>query len=169
MSRLTPWAEAVGGFVNSNIKTAIFWVVLICLIVLLWTIVHQGKHATEEQIAFTDFIDQVKDKKVRDVNIAGNEVHGMYVGNDKGLRTLIPTNYPAIYDLLQQIVNGRIVGGDERAQAFVVAHIHTVDFVAGDIHVPDLLVFDLIDEVGEGDLLLGGVFALVDDSPQKHY
>src|ERR1022692_3482691 len=102
MSRLTPWAEAVGGFVNSNIKTAIFWVVLICLIVLLWTIVHQGKHATEEQIAFTDFIDQVKDKKVRDVNIAGNEVHGMYVGNDKGLRTLIPTNYPAIYDLLQQ-------------------------------------------------------------------
>src|ERR1022692_2468498 len=71
--------------------------------------------------------------------------------------------------LLQQIVNGRIVGGDERAQAFVVAHIHTVDFVAGDIHVPDLLVFDLIDEVGEGDLLLGGVFALVDDSPQKHY
>src|ERR1039458_9459145 len=111
--------------------TAIFWVVLICLIVLLWTIVHQGKHATEEHIAFTDFIDQVKDKKVRDVNIAGNEVHGMYVGNDKGLRTLSPTNYAAIcaflqqngvkveikdtnsnpwFSLLVQIVNGRIVG-----------------------------------------------------------
>ena len=88
---------------NSNIKTAIFWVVLICLAVLLWTIVRQGKHPTEEQIAFTDFIDQVKDKKIRDVNIAGNEVHGTYVGSaDKGLRTLIPTNYPAIYDLLQQ-------------------------------------------------------------------
>jgi cell division protease FtsH len=89
--------------VNSNIKTAIFWVVLICLIVILYTVVSRTKHPAEEQIAFTDFIDQVKDKKIRDVNIAGNEVHGMYVGStDRGLRTLIPTNYPAIYDLLQQ-------------------------------------------------------------------
>ena len=44
---------------NSNIKTAIFWVVLICLAVLLWTIVRQGKHPTEDQIAFTDFIAKV--------------------------------------------------------------------------------------------------------------
>jgi hypothetical protein len=50
------------------------------LAVLLWTIVRTGKHPAEEQIAFTDFIDQVKDKKVSDVNIAGNEVHGNYVG-----------------------------------------------------------------------------------------
>jgi cell division protease FtsH len=64
----------VGGFVNSNIKTAIFWVVLICLIVILYTVVSRTKHPAEEQIAFTDFIDQVKDKKIRDVNIAGNEV-----------------------------------------------------------------------------------------------
>jgi cell division protease FtsH len=73
------------------------------LAVLLWTIVRTGKHPAEEQIAFTDFIDQVKDKKVSDVNIAANEVHGNYVEKSRGgLRTLIPTNYPAIYDLLQQ-------------------------------------------------------------------
>jgi cell division protease FtsH len=88
--------------VNSNIKTAIFWVVLICLAVLLWTIVRTGKHPAEEQVAFTDFLDQVKDKKVKEVNISGNEVHGVYQGADRGLRTLIPTNYPAVYDLLQQ-------------------------------------------------------------------
>jgi cell division protease FtsH len=69
----------------------------------LYTIVRQGKHPAEEQIAFTDFVDQVKDKKIKDVNIAGNEVHGTFVGGgDRALRTLIPTNYPAIYDLLQQ-------------------------------------------------------------------
>ena len=50
---------------NSNIKTAIFWVVLICLAVLLWTIVRQGKQGTEDQIKFTDFIDQVKDRRSR--------------------------------------------------------------------------------------------------------
>ena len=87
---------------NSNIKTAIFWVVLICLAVLLWTIVRQGKHPPEEQIAFTDFVDQVKDQKVKDVNIAGERSARHYTGSDKGFRTLIPTNYPAIYDLLQQ-------------------------------------------------------------------
>ena len=59
---------------NSNIKTAIFWVVLICLAVLLWTIVRQGKQGAVDQIKFTDFIDQVKDKKVKDVTIAANEV-----------------------------------------------------------------------------------------------
>jgi cell division protease FtsH len=68
----------------------------------LYTIVRQGKHPTEDQITFSAFVDQVKDKKVKDVTIANNEVHGTYVGSDKGLRTLIPTNYPAIYDLLQQ-------------------------------------------------------------------
>jgi ATP-dependent Zn protease len=78
--------------VSSNIKTAILWVVLICLAVLLYTIVRQGKHPTEDQITFSAFVDQVKDKKVKDVTIANNEVHGTYVGSDKGLRTLIPTN-----------------------------------------------------------------------------
>src|ERR1700691_4148793 len=68
----------------------------------MWTIVRQGKHPTEDQVTFSTFVDQVKDKKVKDVTIANNEVHGTYVGSDKGLRTLIPTNYPAIYDLLQQ-------------------------------------------------------------------
>jgi cell division protease FtsH len=70
--------------------------------VLLWTVVRTGKRPSEEQIAFTDFVDQVKDKKIKEVTVAGNEVHGLYQGGDRGLRTLIPSNYPAIYDLLQQ-------------------------------------------------------------------
>ena len=86
---------------NSNIKTAIFWVVLICVAVLLWTVVRTGKGRTEKQITFTEFIDQVKDKKVKEVNIAGNEVHGVYQDGQSGLRTMIPSNYPALYDLLQ--------------------------------------------------------------------
>ena len=31
-----------GGIVNSNVKTVIFWVVLICVAVLLWAVVKQG-------------------------------------------------------------------------------------------------------------------------------
>jgi cell division protease FtsH len=88
--------------VNSNIKTALFWVVLICLVVLLWTVVRTGKHTPEQQITFTDFLNKVQEKKVKEVTISGNEVHGLYVDGQNGLRTLIPTNYPSVYDLLRQ-------------------------------------------------------------------
>jgi cell division protease FtsH len=72
------------------------------LAVLLWTIIRQGKHPAEEQIAFSDFMDQVQDKKVKEVTISGNEVHGTYQGGDRALRTFMPLNYPAVYDLLKQ-------------------------------------------------------------------
>jgi cell division protease FtsH len=88
--------------VNSNFKTAIFWVVLICVAVLLWTVVRTGKSRTEKQISFSEFVDQIKDKKIKEVTISGNEVHGVYQDGQSGLRTMVPTNYPALYDLLQQ-------------------------------------------------------------------
>jgi cell division protease FtsH len=88
--------------VNSNIKTAIFWVVLICVAVLLWTVVKTGKSRAEQQVTFSDFLDKVRDKKVKEVTINGNEVHGVYQDGQNGLRTIIPTNYPALYDQLRQ-------------------------------------------------------------------
>ena len=83
---------------NSNIKTAIFWVVLICVAVLLWTVVRTGKSHPEQQVTFSDFLDKVRDKKVKEVTINGDEVHGVYQDGQTGLRTIIPTNYPALFD-----------------------------------------------------------------------
>ena len=64
---------------NSNIKTAIFWVVLICVAVLL---LDGGPHRqgtrTEKQITFTEFLNEVEAGKVKAVTISGNEVHGVY-------------------------------------------------------------------------------------------
>ena len=37
-------------FMNSNVKTAIFWVVLICLVVLLWVVVKAGGNKKEEKL-----------------------------------------------------------------------------------------------------------------------
>ena len=87
---------------NSNIKTAIFWVVLICVAVLLWTVVRTGKGRTEKQITFTEFLDQIQDKRIKEVTIAGNEVHGVYQDGQTGLRTMIPANYPDLYTQLHQ-------------------------------------------------------------------
>jgi cell division protease FtsH len=88
--------------VNSNIKTAIFWLVLICVAVLLWTVVRTGNHRTERQITFTEFLSQVESGKVKEVTISGNDVHGVYANENAGLHTLVPTNYPELYNRLQE-------------------------------------------------------------------
>ncbi|HWQ54962.1 MAG TPA: ATP-dependent zinc metalloprotease FtsH [Bryobacteraceae bacterium] len=79
---------------NSNIKTAILWVVLICVGVLLWTVVRAGGHRSEKQITYTEFMRDVDAGKVKSVTITGNEVQGVYQGDQEGLRTTLPPNYP---------------------------------------------------------------------------
>jgi cell division protease FtsH len=87
--------------VNSNIKTAIFWVVLICVAVLLWTVVKTGKSRPDQAINFSQFLADVEAGKVKQVQISGTEVHGEYREN-AAFHTQIPLNYPDIYKLLTE-------------------------------------------------------------------
>ncbi len=94
---------------NSNVKTAIFWVVLICVAVLLWTVVKHGKTRAEQPLTFSQFKYQVEQGKIKRVSISGNEVRGDYLEGDMGFRTTIPLNYPDIYkQLLEKNVNVEI-------------------------------------------------------------
>ncbi len=86
---------------NSNVKTAIFWVVLICVVVLLWTVVRQGTTRPERQLTFSEFVQAVEAEKVKEVAITGIEVRGKFKDENVSLRTLIPANYPNVYDLLR--------------------------------------------------------------------
>jgi F0F1-type ATP synthase membrane subunit a len=56
-----------GGFVNSNIKTAIFWIVLICVAVLLFAVVRTGQGRKEQALTFTEFLDKVQEGQVKEV------------------------------------------------------------------------------------------------------
>ena len=85
---------------NSNIKTVIFWVVLIFVAVLLWTVVRTGKGRTEKQVNFSQFIADVESGKVKQVTINGTEVRGDYKDVNESFRTQIPINYPDIYKAL---------------------------------------------------------------------
>jgi len=88
--------------VNSNIKTGIFWVILACVLVLLWQVVKAAKNPTVKEITFTEFISDVEAGKVKKVAISnGIEVKGTYNDNSASLHTLIPANYPDIYKILQ--------------------------------------------------------------------
>ncbi|MDQ6707400.1 MAG: ATP-dependent metallopeptidase FtsH/Yme1/Tma family protein, partial [Acidobacteriota bacterium] len=112
---------------NSNIKTIIFWAVLICVAVLLWTVVHSGKTPSNKDLTFTDFIKQVDDGNVKSVSITGNEVKGTFV-NENTLHTMIPSNYPDIYKLLQDKKVG-IEIKDTNSQPWVSALVNFSPFI----------------------------------------
>ena len=87
---------------NSNVKTAIFWVILICVVVLLWTVVRTGRTRPERQLTFTEFMSEVEAGKVRRVTISGIDVRGEYKDENIGLKATLPSNYPDVYTLLRE-------------------------------------------------------------------
>src|ERR1035438_9310503 len=89
--RLYEHGRPVGGFVNSNIKTALFWVVLIGIAVLLFAVVRTGQGRKEQALTFTEFLDKVQQGQLKEVTISGNDVHGVYQRQNLGLHTLVPT------------------------------------------------------------------------------
>ena len=85
---------------NSNVKTIIFWAVLICVAVLLWTVVHQGKNKPERTITYTEFMNDVEKNNVKNVVIAGQEAKADFVNENATLKTLLPANYQDVVKAL---------------------------------------------------------------------
>src|SRR5579872_4773320 len=85
---------------NSNVKTAIFWVVIILVVILLWTVVRQTRGKSEDQLSFTQFMSKVDEGQVKEVTITGNDVQGTYT-NTESFHTVVPQNYPKMVDDLK--------------------------------------------------------------------
>ena len=86
---------------NSNIKTIIFWVFLICIAVLLWQVIRSGKTKPEKAINFTEFVNYVQAGKVKNVSMTGNDIHGEFTdAGQGGFHTLVPANYPDVTRML---------------------------------------------------------------------
>jgi cell division protease FtsH len=88
---------------NSTVKTALLWVVIIVLVFLLWQLFQTTK-TTSEKIAFTAFLDKVNQGAVESVIIRGEDVRGetraTVPGGKKEFNTTAPTAYPAMIDML---------------------------------------------------------------------
>jgi cell division protease FtsH len=90
---------------NSTVKTALLWVVIIVLVFLLWSLFQTTKGASE-QIAFSTFLDRVNRGEVEKVLIRGSEIRGEMKtsapGGRRDFHLNAPNNYPAMFDLLRQ-------------------------------------------------------------------
>ena len=86
---------------NANVKTVIFWVVLVCVAVLLWAVVRSGHPNHDRPLNFSEFLADVEGGNIKDVTINGNEIKGDYQNGRDSFHTIAPANYPKLFDLLQ--------------------------------------------------------------------
>jgi cell division protease FtsH len=89
---------------SSNVKTAVFWVVIISAVLLVYMAVKTGRGTPPKSLNAGEFIQLIQDGKVKDADITGADVTGTYLGNGVSTQyhTVIPSNYPKIYDLLNE-------------------------------------------------------------------
>ncbi len=85
---------------NSNFKTAIFWVVIIVVVVLFWTVVHNTKSRPDAQLSYTQLMNDVNAGKIKSVSISGNDLHGTYKDDNQELQAVIPNVHQNLDDAM---------------------------------------------------------------------
>ncbi len=85
---------------NANVKTIVFWAVLICVAVLLWAVVKNGHTRPDKQLNFSEFLAEVENGNIKSVAINGNTVKGDFATGNNAFHSVIPSNYPKLYDVL---------------------------------------------------------------------
>ena len=86
---------------NSTVKTAIFWVVMLCTAILLWRVVQTGSADREEEVSYSQFRKYVQENKVKEVTITNrNEVSAELTEGDR-ITTTLPSDYPNIIETIE--------------------------------------------------------------------
>jgi cell division protease FtsH len=87
---------------NSTVKTALLWVVIIVLVFLLWSLFQTTK-TNSEPIQYSEFMARVKTGQVAQVKIRGNEITGEMTSNAKAKKEfhlIGPSNNTTMVDML---------------------------------------------------------------------
>ncbi len=104
---------------NSTVKTALLWVVVIVLVLMLWSFFQQTKD-TPTDIAFSDFLQRVEEGHVEEVTIQGNKIRGT-LESDQKFTTLAIVNDDLVSSLREQ--NVKIEVEEPRDGSFLTALI----------------------------------------------
>ena len=113
---------------NSNIKTAVFWVVIIMAVVLFWTLVHNTKSRPDAQLSYTNLMNDVVADKIKSATITGNDLVGKYKDDDQQLHAVIPANHQPLDDAMwQHKVN--VTYNKEAGSGWVSILINAIPFV----------------------------------------
>jgi cell division protease FtsH len=89
---------------NSTLKSLLFWMVLVVVGVLIWNFSTTLQNRDDE-ISFSQFLADVREKKVASVLIEGNDISGVMNGTtgtgQEKFRTYAPAQYEGLANELQ--------------------------------------------------------------------
>jgi cell division protease FtsH len=88
--------------VNSTVKTAVFWIVILATVVLLWQVVQSGASQEIKPYNFSTFRDEVIGDNVASVTIKNGEEAEGKLNSGQSFTVVLPPNYSTIYDLLNE-------------------------------------------------------------------
>jgi cell division protease FtsH len=87
--------------VNSTVKSLVFWVALVVVGFAIYNLSNKINKA-EKTIAFSDFMGMVKEQKVPQVTITGQEITGTTT-DGKGFQTIAPLQYEGLGNELMSL------------------------------------------------------------------
>ena len=83
---------------NSTVRSLVFWVVLVVVVVMIWSFSTQFQ-AGDNSVSFSEFVRWVDAGQVEAVTIAGNEISGTLTAGDR-FRTYAPPQYEGLVNRL---------------------------------------------------------------------
>ncbi len=87
---------------NSTVKTVVFWVLIATCLIVLWHVVESGVGMGKDaEIPFSKFMSDAQGGQIADVTVVGSEVHGHYRTGKENFHTIVPSNYPDMYKVLE--------------------------------------------------------------------
>ncbi|MDD8031106.1 MAG: ATP-dependent zinc metalloprotease FtsH [Acidobacteriota bacterium] len=84
---------------NKASRNLIFWVAALVLLIMLWSLFPTGPKP--EQFTFSEFMDQVEQKNVREVTIQDSQVEGK-LQDDTSFKTTLPPQYADLIKILRE-------------------------------------------------------------------
>ncbi len=87
---------------NSTVKTVIFWVFIFLCLILLWQVFQKSSGSGHDQdISFSQFMQDAKSGQVQDATVTGGDVHGKLKAGTP-YHVTVPANYPQLFDTLNE-------------------------------------------------------------------
>jgi cell division protease FtsH len=89
--------------VNSTVKQIIFWVFIFACLIVLWRVFQTGTGSGKDhEISFSEFLQDAQQGQINEVTITGSDARGALRNEKENFHTVIPANYPHLYDVLDQ-------------------------------------------------------------------
>ncbi|MGH9586992.1 MAG: ATP-dependent zinc metalloprotease FtsH [Acidobacteriaceae bacterium] len=88
---------------NSTVKQIIFWVFIFACLIVLWRVFQTGTGSgKEKEISFSEFLQDAQQGQITEVTISGDDAKGALKSGKETFHTVVPANYPHLYDVLDQ-------------------------------------------------------------------